>query len=491
MKTIIKCSILVLLFTGLLSACTTIPQPELPAAPQPTEEQETQMVVLTPTEVFSSSVPAEEAEREFGVVHALTEKLTLESTSEEISEKMLSSFLNWQTLEVEADNEYSSLNPDDSVAYTIKHHVSTWIDQERLRYRSEEKQPETDILPKLIISDGKVSVNRGGETLVEGYPLISNPTTVSPVTPSVTLDNAIDLMHSGDTIFPPMGDIYGGKLGSQIFSSSYAVQYPGEYQAVAIEMIAGREMLKVFYEDADRWGRSNIKHTLWIDVETGVVLKAWSDGKPDHFTSGMEVTHIIYNPQLDDGLFTIDEAMPDLDLMSMQSKMINDINLYVGQLYVEDEKLKVQACFDLPSTADWMLYGFRFNGIGAAGLELSLNYLERAGTLQEKGLRCDTLIFPETLPIGDVHLEIDQVQALPREGTFCEMADIVQNELDAEARGIRFTCIEDYGTTIQIDEKPQGMSEEEAQNEVFTLLHKRNTPIIEGPWVFDLALQEE
>ena len=425
-------------------------------------------------------------------IDAKTPRLTLESTSEEIREKMLLSHLNWQKLEVEAVSEYSSLNPDDSVAYTVQHHISTWIDQEGLRYRSEEKQPETDILPKLIISDGKVSVINGGETLIKGYPLISNPTTVSPVPSSITLDNAIDLMRSGDTIFPPMGDIYGGKLRSQLFSSSYAVQNPGEYQMIEMDTIAGRETLKVFYDDADRWGRANLKFTLWIDTETGVVLKSRTDGTPDHFTSGVEVIRILYNPQLMDGLFEIEEAMPNLDLKSMQSKTINDITLYVGQLYVEDEKLRVSLCFDLPSTADWMVYGFHFNGIGAAGLGVDLDYLEQAGTLQEKGLRCDTLIFPETLPIGNVTLEIDQIEAPPREGKFCKHAEALQKDLEAKERGIRFTCIEENGmTSIEINEKPQEMSEEDARNEVSTLLHHMNTPIIEGPWVFDLPLQEE
>ena len=469
-----------------VTGCNAIPVQETVPAVHTKEATDTINQELEDTETPAGNVPERQE------IQAKTPRLTLESSSEEIREKMLSSSFNWQTLEVEAITEYSSLNPDDSVAYTVYHHISTWIDQKGLRYRSEEKQPEMDIQPKLSISDGKVIINDGGETLIEGYPLITNPTMVSPVSPSITLENALDLMRSGDAIFPPMGEVYGGALGAQLFPSSYAVQNPGEYQALEMDTIAGRETLKVFYGDADRWGRANLKRTLWIDSETGVVLKSLTDGTPDHFTSSMEVIRILYNPKLADSLFEIEEAMPNLYLKSMQSKTINDITLYVGQLYVEDEKLRVQLCFDLPSTADWMIYGIHFNGIGPAGLGSDLDYFEQAGTLQEKGLCCNTLIFPETLPIGDVTLEIDQMEAPPREGEFCNNAEALQKDLDAEERGIRFTCIEAYGmTTIEINEKPQEMSEEEAQNVISTLLYQMNTPIIEGPWVFDLALQEE
>ena len=455
-------------------------------APVPTESE----ITLAQPTITQPALVQATATAEPAPVQALTPRLTLNSSAEEIREKMLSSSFNWQTLELEANTTDSSLNPDNSVAYTVTHHVHTWIDQAALRYRNEEDQPGLEIIPELGISDGTISVIRDGETVIEGYPRIHGSTMVWPVAPSVSLDESLGLMENGEALFPPMGEVFSGHLNTQIFPSAYAVQNPGVYQPQSLETVAGRECLKVFYEDADRWGRIDDSFTLWIDTETGMILKAVTDGTPNHYTSEIEVTRIVYNPHLDERLFNTEEAMPDLNLPALQAQTVNEITMYAGDLHVDEGKLIGRFCFELPSTADWMLYDIRHNGGSAAGLEMRLLYLEQAGTLHAKGLRCDTMLFPESVPAGPLHLEIGKMQAPPREGTYCDEAAAVQMELDENESGIRFTCIEEHGTLIQIDEKPQDMTDEEAQYTVFTMMQARNTPIIEGPWVFDLVLEE-
>ena len=467
-----------------LSACSPSVKEEIRISPEHTK----QGAIQTASEPVPQ--PTQEKTQASGEIQAKTPRLTLESTSEEIREKMLSSSFYWQTLEVEAVSENSSLNTDDSVANTRKYQIHTWIDQQNLYFRTEEMQEDVQGQSKLAVSDGSIMVNKEADSMIEGYPVIPGSTYVSRVISDISNEEAFSLLKNGEAIFPPMGSVYSGSLNTQLFSSAYAVQYPVNYEAIALETIAGRETLKVFFEYDDGWG--DIEITLWIDTETGVVLKEWSDGTPNHFTSGMEITHIAYNIPLTRSLFNTEEAIPDLNLAGMQSQTIAGNTVYAGNQKVVDEQATVDVCFELPSTSDWMLTDMQVNGKENMNMMGYLIYVEPAGTRQTKGLRCDELVFPVVVDQDSIHIEIGQLFAPAREGTACNSSDKVSQALIDAGTPIEFTCEEDHGMTItEILSKPDTMTEEEAKTKVHELFVQFRYESLPGPWVFEIPLEQE
>ncbi|GAB4505610.1 MAG: hypothetical protein Fur0043_26070 [Anaerolineales bacterium] len=112
-----------------------------------------------------------------------------------------------------------------------------------------------------------------------------------------------------------------------------------------------------------------------------------------------------------------------------------------------------------------------------------------ADTLPE--YRCETVRFrlEKEVDLSNFTLEILTIHMSLPEGTGCEtFFDNVQSILDAEGTGIRLDCVkQDYGEFMSIAEKPETMSEEEAQRLINNARYKLTT--IDGPWIFTGSIE--
>ena len=104
--------------------------------------------------------------------------------------------------------------------------------------------------------------------------------------------------------------------------------------------------------------------------------------------------------------------------------------------------------------------------------------------------RCDTLLFAvntvQRVYSGTASLTIKNVHIIPKNG--CDVMKMIQSILDERKLGIKIACTETgsnglYNAEIQVLEKPQGMSEEQAQQYIAEARRKATT--IDGPWVFE------
>ena len=384
-----------------------------------------------------------------------------------------------------------SLNPDDSVAYIINIQTHSWIDQPNLRFRSEAAQAGTDAPPKFAIGDGTLVVTQEGNWTIPEGPDFPIRTQVNAISDPLSTVDALASLKAGESLFPPMGTVYSGSFNSEIFPSAYVVQNPGVYLAEALETVAGRETLKVSYNDADRWGRKAIQSIFWVDTETGLVLKTLRESHEYHTKSESEITSIRYNPVVDAALFNTEDIMPDLGLETMQNRTINETTIYAGNPEVVDDQVNLRVCYELPSSADWMLFDMQVNNDAQINFQGYSFYMEPAGTRQARGMRCEVLSFPYSAKQEKIHLQIGQLYAPAREGTSCDHSDKVTQTLAENGMAIQFTCLEDYGmTTIEISENPAGMSEEEARTKVNELLYQYNNESLPGPWEFDLSVEK-
>ena len=190
--------------------------------------------------------------------------LTLDSTSEEIRQRILYSYQNWQTLWVEAQVDESN------GSITSNQRVQVWVDQPaqaRLLSGPVEGAPAF-----LWISDGEKT--RTGE--------------------EVRIDpNYVPPLGESNTVYPhPMTGIMPNPLSQLLFPSGLA-QRGGEYRPIRVESLAGREALVVEWRRPD----GTLTDRFWVDTTTGVILRDQNYGKESDggLTSDLTLTAIEYD----------------------------------------------------------------------------------------------------------------------------------------------------------------------------------------------------
>lgn len=185
----------------------------------------------------------------------------------------------------------------------------------------------------------------------------------------------------------------------------------------------------------------------------------------------------------------------------------------------ENEEIKADVCFQLPSTADWRVWEASLQA-GDTNLLLSTiapreltetlpNGIRRVTTYQhgvswqdiphdgQPDYLCETLAFFSPTPginlaeidLAQVKLVVQSIGALPREGQECSFyLDTVQSRLDAKGVAIKLDCVnQDRGATAIVAQKPANMSQADAE----TLVSRESMEsfIVQGPWIFPSSVQ--
>jgi hypothetical protein len=198
----------------------------------------------------------------------------------------------------------------------------------------------------------------------------------------------------------------------------------------------------------------------------------------------------------------------------IETKTINEIEMSVSNFRIEDNFLKVNICFAAPDNRQWTI-GEGFAQVGDNKLLLlESQNLETSRTLDngtgqvtvisDKNInvektnssvpnyRCDTLVFvvneEQRIYSGAISLTVKYINAFPSVGQLCAPVGIAQSLLDEKNLGIKIACTETgsnglSGVEIKILEKPQDMSEEQAQQYIAEA--RREATTIDGPWVFE------
>lgn len=166
----------------------------------------------------------------------------------------------------------------------------------------------------------------------------------------------------------------------------------------------------------------------------------------------------------------------------------NNIEVTVSNLRQVGSELKADVCFDMPDDSDWMLWYISTvdfggaKGIGFGGDRIS--YEEATET--QSGYRCDTVHFgvPNGAGFSKITMTL-YIAAPPREGHECDFyQNQAQTKLKADGYDIQISCsYSDSGAVVTIDKKPDGMSQEEAEQLVFGPEAKA----LSIPWVFTFS----
>ncbi|MBI3738254.1 MAG: hypothetical protein HY258_04330 [Chloroflexi bacterium] len=155
----------------------------------------------------------------------------------------------------------------------------------------------------------------------------------------------------------------------------------------------------------------------------------------------------------------------------------------------DGKQVYADVCYNLPDTSDWTIWAAHLEYGGQAISEFSSSMLSKQDAANgQPGQRCDVLNFyvPPDADLSSASLTIESLGAYPSSDEYCSLyMPKIQQKLDE--RGLRITlgCTDVNGTmTMQIMTKPDSMSQEEAEQVVFS----DEFYTVPGPWSFQVSL---
>ena len=206
-------------------------------------------------------------------------------------ELMLYSHTRWDSLWV--DLTYTQYAGDAANTTVAANRYQVWLEHPnkgRVLSGAAQGRPE-----RLWVSDGQVYRETGGIPQDLPPSLFGNYS--PPALPS-------------DSVNPhPFGSFMGPIPGEFIFSTGLA-QRSGEFRPVGSETVAGRETLILEYF---RYPDMPVFDRLWIDAQTGVILRFVSFGKPPGGPLDTEVlvNAIEYDLAFGEAVFEVEGVLPE------------------------------------------------------------------------------------------------------------------------------------------------------------------------------------
>lgn len=218
-------------------------------------------------------------------------KLTLDSTSGQIQQAMLSSAARWSTVQFSGEVTWYSF---DGAAQVYKEQA--WIDPLKSRFKIELQGTGDSTENITKISNGVNIYNKNNTSGEEGFSAYPEFARVGQYIPP--------LVEGAASPNPILGQI-GTPLSQLAFPSDFA-QNQGIFNAVETSSVAGREALVVEWKFAEN---SFVSWRMWLDTQTAFILKLQEFGKDG--LGGLQgervVTEIVFDQILDDSFFAIPE----------------------------------------------------------------------------------------------------------------------------------------------------------------------------------------
>jgi hypothetical protein len=174
------------------------------------------------------------------------------------------------------------------------------------------------------------------------------------------------------------------------------------------------------------------------------------------------------------------------------NQVVSGIDVRVERAWQDGKQVYADVCYTVPDTSDWTIW--------KASLKYSEVVLQEFGTTLlnsqsptgdgQSGQRCDTLEFyvPPDANLSTVTVSIDAIGSFPRQEDYCVIyMPKIQETLNERGVAITLECNDVNGTqTMQIVGKPDAMSQEEAEQ----LVYSDEFFTITGPWEFTFNLAQ-
>ena len=162
------------------------------------------------------------------------------------------------------------------------------------------------------------------------------------------------------------------------------------------------------------------------------------------------------------------------------------IQVRADRAWRDGKQVNVDVCFSLLDASDWSIWSASLQYPGASISDFGSTMLSlQEPTEGQSGQRCDTLSFLNVPPDADLSntvVTVDAIAAQPRAEDYCTIyMPKIQQALSDRGIAITLNCSDINGVqTMQIASKPDTMSQEEAEQIVFS----DEFYTVKGPWSF-------
>ena len=187
----------------------------------------------------------------------------------------------------------------------------------------------------------------------------------------------------------------------------------------------------------------------------------------------------------------IDPSYPTVESApALLSQVSSGIEVRAERAWRDGKQVNVDVCFTLLDASDWSVWGANLQYPGGSILDSGSTLLSLQEAVQgQSGLRCDTLSFVDVPPDADlsnVTITVDSIVAQPRGEDYCMIyMPKIQQALVERGIAITLACADVGGVqTMQIASKPDTMSQEEAEQ----IVYSDEFYTVKGPWSFTFNL---
>jgi hypothetical protein len=166
------------------------------------------------------------------------------------------------------------------------------------------------------------------------------------------------------------------------------------------------------------------------------------------------------------------------------------IQVRADRAWRDGKQVNVDVCFTLLDASDWSIWSASLQYPNGNVLDFGTTLLSIQEPVEgQSGQRCDTLSFlnvPPDADLSNVTVTVDAIAAQPRAEDYCTIyMPKIQQALTERGIAITLNCADVNGVqTMQIAGKPETMSQEEAEQLVFS----DEFYTVKGPWSFTFNL---
>lgn len=173
------------------------------------------------------------------------------------------------------------------------------------------------------------------------------------------------------------------------------------------------------------------------------------------------------------------------------SQTVGGFTLDLQRAWRDGKQVYADVCFTLPDSSNWTVSAAHLEYGGETNSEFSESLISRQEASNgQPAQRCDELGFyvPPDADLSAAQLTIESIGAYPSSDEYCSTyMPKIQDALNQRGIAITLDCPDTNGTrAMQIASKPVGMSQEEAEQMVFS----DEFYTVSGPWSFPVTFNQ-
>lgn len=187
----------------------------------------------------------------------------------------------------------------------------------------------------------------------------------------------------------------------------------------------------------------------------------------------------------------IDPSYPTVESAPQTLKQSSSgIEVRADRAWRDGKQVNVDVCYTLPDSSAWSIWNASLQYPGGSVMDFGSTMLSLQEPAEgQAGQRCDTLSFlnvPPDADLSNVTITVDAIAAQPSPDDYCNIyMPKIQQALDERGVAISLNCADVNGVpTMQIASKPDTMSQEEAEQMVYS----DEFFSVKGPWSFTFNL---